>query len=214
MPASAGVTRSAPIPHVCVRVCVSLCVWLCGCVAVCVCAWLCVAVCLLRGPPSHQPHAPLHLAVLSARYGVIVDGFPRTFIQAECIKLLHARMMELRDRSMHDEDENLRGAVPCWPCAGPVCRRGHLALAACHATAKMRRPVFHITVLYVDEEESIKRQMQRAAKVSAVVPSVPWRQHSFLVVYHFAHRAGAASSVLPTVYTTSRRCRWTRQTRW
>ena len=66
----------------------------------------------------------------------------------------------------------------------------------------MRRPVFHITVLYVDEEESIKRQMQRAAKVSAVVPSVPWRQHSFLVVYHFAHRVGAALWALPTVDTT------------
>ena len=29
----------------------------------------------------------------------------------------------------------------------------------------MRRPVFHITVLYVDEEESIRRQMNRAQKV-------------------------------------------------
>ena len=65
--------------------------------------------------------------------GVVVDGFPRTKEQAECIKLLFDHMQLLRAKFAND----------------PVL------------SAKFRRPIFHITVLYIDKEESVKRQMRR-----------------------------------------------------
>ncbi|MDR2513354.1 MAG: nucleoside monophosphate kinase [Puniceicoccales bacterium] len=58
------------------------------------------------------------------REGVVVDGFPRTRIQAEFLRLLHARLVAHRSQ-----------------CGPP--------------------PRFHIFVLFVDEEESVRRQMQR-----------------------------------------------------
>eukprot|EP00742_Colponemidia_sp_Colp-10_P003780 GILJ01004024.1.p1 GENE.GILJ01004024.1~~GILJ01004024.1.p1 ORF type:complete len:468 (-),score=80.76 GILJ01004024.1:200-1603(-) len=64
--------------------------------------------------------------------GVIVDGFPRTPVQGECIKLLYDRMREL-----HTMFENT------------------------HAESRFRRPVFHVTVLYIDENESVRRQLNR-----------------------------------------------------
>jgi hypothetical protein len=65
--------------------------------------------------------------------GVVVDGFPRTKEQAECIKLLYDHLTLLR------------------------------AKYASHPThfGKFRRPIFHVTVLYIDKEESVKRQMRR-----------------------------------------------------
>ena len=67
------------------------------------------------------------------RQGVIVDGFPRTKVQAQCIVLLAARQKAL------------------WEST-----RGDLALRDI-----IRRPVFSIAVFYVDEGESVRRQMQR-----------------------------------------------------
>jgi len=69
------------------------------------------------------------------RTGVIVDGFPRTKLQAECIKLLFDRMLSLRRR--FDGTSHF---------------------------VKFRRPKFHITVLYVDQEVSIERQLSRGQR--------------------------------------------------
>ena len=69
------------------------------------------------------------------RTGVIVDGFPRTKLQAECIKLLFDRMLKLRRR--FDGTSHF---------------------------VKFRRPKFHITVLYVDQEVSIERQLNRGKR--------------------------------------------------
>lgn len=66
------------------------------------------------------------------RTGVIVDGFPRTYLQAEFIKLLFDKMLYLRRK--YDGTAHF---------------------------AKFRRPKFHITVLYVDEEISVQRQLHR-----------------------------------------------------
>jgi adenylate kinase len=65
--------------------------------------------------------------------GCVVDGFPRTKEQAECIKLLFDHMQLLRAKY---------ASVP-------------------ELAGKFRRPIFHITVLYIDKEESVKRQMRR-----------------------------------------------------
>jgi len=67
------------------------------------------------------------------RTGVVVDGFPRTKEQAECIKLLFDKMQHLRAKYAAQPE---------------------------HA-GKFRRPIFHITVLYIDKEESVRRQMRR-----------------------------------------------------
>jgi adenylate kinase len=65
-------------------------------------------------------------------HGVLVDGFPRTRIQAECLKFLHQKMLELRKE-----------------------------FAPTPLTAFFPRPVFRITVLYVDEGAAISRQLHR-----------------------------------------------------
>src|SRR3569623_2746849 len=70
--------------------------------------------------------------------GVVVDGFPRTKVQAEAVKLLHDRMMQLR--STH------------W--GTPLGKR-------------FRRPNFRITVLFVGEQTSVERQLNRGREISA-----------------------------------------------
>lgn len=61
--------------------------------------------------------------------GVIVDGFPRTQIQVECLKLFYEKITSLR-------------------IAGKLGER-------------FIQPRFHIVVLFIDEEESIRRQLYR-----------------------------------------------------
>jgi len=70
--------------------------------------------------------------------GVVVDGFPRTKVQAEAVKLLHDRMMQLR--SSH------------W--GTPLGKR-------------FRRPIFRITVLFVGEQTSVERQLSRGREIRA-----------------------------------------------
>ncbi|CEO95419.1 hypothetical protein PBRA_004145, partial [Plasmodiophora brassicae] len=70
--------------------------------------------------------------------GCIVDGFPRTRIQGECMKLLFDKMRELRT------------TYETTP----------------HA-AKFPRPIFHIMVLFVEEDISVERQLKRGKYVEA-----------------------------------------------
>lgn len=66
------------------------------------------------------------------RSGVVVDGFPRTKVQVECLKLFHNRLTELR-KEFRDSPEG----------------------------ARFPKPIFHIIVLYVDEATSVQRQLER-----------------------------------------------------
>lgn len=68
--------------------------------------------------------------------GAILDGFPRTRVQVECLKLLFARMNQLR-REFYST---------------PLARF-------------FRQPVIHIMVLFVDERESVSRQRRRGREV-------------------------------------------------
>ncbi len=68
--------------------------------------------------------------------GVVVDGFPRTKVQVECVRLLYNKMVELR-REFFD--------TPIGP--------------------RFRRPIFRITVLYVRENVSIERQLKRGQEI-------------------------------------------------
>ena len=68
--------------------------------------------------------------------GAIVDGFPRTKVQVECLKLFHSKLDELRTRFRETDLE------PQYP-----------------------KPQFHIMVLFIDENESVKRQLLRGRKV-------------------------------------------------
>ena len=70
--------------------------------------------------------------------GAILDGFPRTKVQVECLKLLFDEMMRLR-RDFSDTPE----------------------------AAHFKQPIFHIMVLFVDESESIARQLKRGQEVLA-----------------------------------------------
>lgn len=69
------------------------------------------------------------------RDGVIIDGFPRTNVQVECLKLLVNKMHALR-REFFNTPLGIH----------------------------FRHPTIHIMVLFVDEKESIARQLKRGAQ--------------------------------------------------
>lgn len=64
-------------------------------------------------------------------HGAIVDGYPRTKVQVECVKQLYARLNQLHQEMIDKVSPPL-----------PKCR-------------------FHIIVLFVDEAESVRRQLNR-----------------------------------------------------
>jgi adenylate kinase len=66
------------------------------------------------------------------RDGVVLDGFPRTQVQVECLKLLVDRMHQLR-REFYGTPLSIH----------------------------FRQPTVHIMVLFVDEKESVARQLKR-----------------------------------------------------
>ncbi|MEJ1974459.1 MAG: nucleoside monophosphate kinase [Lacunisphaera sp.] len=66
------------------------------------------------------------------RDGVILDGFPRTTVQVECLKMLYEKMTQL------------------W-------REFYGTPLAIH----FRQPVIQIVVLFIDEKESVARQLKR-----------------------------------------------------
>jgi len=68
--------------------------------------------------------------------GVVVDGFPRTRVQAECISLLYDFMLQLRKEFLNTE-----------------------------YVEHFRRPVFRISVLFVEEGVSVERQLKRGQRV-------------------------------------------------
>ena len=70
--------------------------------------------------------------------GVVVDGFPRTKVQAEAVKLLHDQITQLR--------------TIYW--GTPTGKR-------------FRRPIFRITVLFVGEQTSVERQLNRGREIGA-----------------------------------------------
>ncbi|MEM6692686.1 MAG: nucleoside monophosphate kinase [Planctomycetota bacterium] len=70
--------------------------------------------------------------------GAILDGFPRTKVQVECLKMLYDEMIALR-REYADSPELVH----------------------------FRQPTFHIMVLFVDEAESIARQLKRGRQTIA-----------------------------------------------
>jgi adenylate kinase len=72
------------------------------------------------------------------RDGVILDGFPRTKAQVECLKLLVDKMHALRGQFYH---------TPLG--------------------IHFRQPTIHIMVLFVDEATSVERQLKRGEHVRA-----------------------------------------------
>ncbi len=68
--------------------------------------------------------------------GAVLDGFPRTEVQVECLKLLVAKMKQLRHEYY---DTPLR--------------------------IHFRQPTIHVMVLFVDEGTSIERQLKRGREI-------------------------------------------------
>ncbi len=79
------------------------------------------------------------------RDSAVLDGFPRTNVQVECLKMFYDQMLLLR-REFSDTP------------------RAH----------HFRQPIFHIMVLFVDEAESIVRQLKRGRE--AIVHNAEVRQ--------------------------------------
>jgi len=67
--------------------------------------------------------------------GVVLDGFPRTNVQVECLKLLVDKMQALR-REFYNTNLSIH----------------------------FRHPTIHIMVLFVDEPESVARQLKRGCE--------------------------------------------------
>lgn len=70
--------------------------------------------------------------------GVIVDGFPRTHIQGECLQLFYHRLIEL-----------------------------HAAYRGTSDAAHFRKPSFRIALLFVSERVSVERQLKRGREILA-----------------------------------------------
>jgi len=70
--------------------------------------------------------------------GAVLDGFPRTKVQVECLKMLFDEMIDLR-REFSDTPD----------------------------AAHFKQPMFHIMILFVDETESIVRQIKRGRQIIA-----------------------------------------------
>jgi adenylate kinase len=68
--------------------------------------------------------------------GVIVDGFPRTQVQVDCLKMLYTRLKKLSVQYLNTEHSH-----------------------------KFRRSNFHIVVLFIDEKESVVRQLKRGRQM-------------------------------------------------
>ena len=83
-------------------------------------------------------------ALLRPEYhdGVILDGFPRTQVQVECLKLLVDKMHALRREFYHT----------------PL-------------SIHFRQPTIHIMVLFVTEAESVARQLKRGRETKALIES-------------------------------------------
>ncbi|MEM7791629.1 MAG: nucleoside monophosphate kinase, partial [Verrucomicrobiota bacterium] len=64
--------------------------------------------------------------------GSVVDGFPRTKVQVETVKLLHSKLTELHSKYRETKDVEY-----------------------------FKKPHFHIVVLFIDEKESVRRQLKR-----------------------------------------------------
>jgi adenylate kinase len=73
---------------------------------------------------------------------VILDGFPRTQVQVECLKLLVDKMHALRREFYHT----------------PL-------------SIHFRQPTIHIMVLFVTEAESVARQLKRGRETKALIES-------------------------------------------
>jgi adenylate kinase len=71
--------------------------------------------------------------------GAVVDGFPRSIVQVECLKHLFARLNELRQEFRHSPEG-----------------------------VRFPKPHFHILVLFVDENESVRRQLKRGSEAVAL----------------------------------------------
>lgn len=67
--------------------------------------------------------------------GVVVDGYPRTKVQVLCLRLLHEKLNALRHQYI----------------GTPLA-------------SQFRKPMFHIVVLFVDEAESVHRQILRGER--------------------------------------------------
>jgi adenylate kinase len=72
------------------------------------------------------------------RDSAVLDGFPRTKVQVECLKMLYDSMVKLRRQFSNTPQAH-----------------------------HFRQPVFHIMVLFVDESESIVRQLKRGQETLA-----------------------------------------------
>jgi adenylate kinase len=70
--------------------------------------------------------------------GVIVDGFPRTHVQGECLQLFYHKLIEL-----------------------------HAAYRGTPLAPYFRKPSFRIALLYVNEKVSVERQMKRGKEIRA-----------------------------------------------
>ena len=79
-----------------------------------------------------------HLLDEDFRDGAVLDGFPRTKVQVECLKLFVDKINEL-----HDEFENTPLAT------------------------SFRRPTIHAVVLFISEKTSIERQLKRGRETAA-----------------------------------------------
>ena len=70
--------------------------------------------------------------------GAVVDGYPRTKTQVKCLKRFHRRLSDLRSKYLGTFQES-----------------------------QFPKPRFHIIMLFIDEDESVRRQLLRGERTIA-----------------------------------------------
>ena len=96
--------------------------------------------------------------------GVLVDGFPRTALQVDLLKLLHDKVEELHE--FHAEAAAAKAKAARDKGGGSVtdADSSSSSSSSSYLSAEERwpRPSFKVVVLYVDQAESVRRQLARA----------------------------------------------------
>lgn len=103
----------------------------------------------------------------SAAEGVLVDGFPRTPLQVECLTLLADKMRELHAEHYCSASGNT--VAPEFSDAVAASAAAHKALGAGASPPRVLFPLprFLVAILYVSEAESISRQLNRGREAAA-----------------------------------------------
>ena len=111
-------------------------------------------------PPLTTPAASATTTTSSTPApGVLIDGFPRTAMQVDFLKLLHERLLSLHDAAAEQQQQQQASA------SDGNGNHGNNQMLE-EAAARFPRVAFRVVALFVDEATSLARQQGRAKRTA------------------------------------------------